>query len=59
MRSWIDKSRDLGLLFSHRNIILWVSFLFFSKKTTTTLEILQKGGGGEERREEEGAVPKH
>lgn len=50
VRSWIDKPRDLGLLFSHRNIILWVSFLFF-KKTATTQEILQKRRGrrGEKR----------
>lgn len=32
VRSWIDKPRDLGLLFSHRNITLWVSFLFLKKK---------------------------
>lgn len=68
VRSWIDKPRDLGLLFSHRNVRLWANFLGYLKiknqkqkaknKAATTLERLEKTeqGEGGEKRDEEGLV---
>jgi len=50
VRSRIDKPRDLGLLFSRRNIILWVSFLFFKKNQPQHYKYFKREGGEEGRR---------
>lgn len=32
VRSWTNKLKDLGLLFSLRKFILWLRFMFFKNK---------------------------